>query len=293
MLCAFPIAGTVGLHPCGQCMPCRINNQRKKTGRLILEQLHTRRPSSFITLTYRPEKLPKDDKGRGTLDKYDFRNWMKAFRREWPAVERANAPKTLRFFAVGEYGNETWRPHYHAILYGVDPVKLLQSDILPETWGTKDKGKGLWHIGTVTEKSMAYCAHYATKKMTKADHEALDGRHPEFSTGSNRSGGLGVGMVTEIAESYRTYHGAAALAVHGDIASTFRYKGKLWPLDSFMRNKIRRELDFPDPKERDHTSRSPWCAPWEPEPMPDEEELRKRLEWHNKRLRRSKTRGRL
>lgn len=72
---------------------------------------------------------------------------------------------------AGEYGEKYGRPHYHALLFGVDFAdkqyhgrtkageKIYKSPTLEKIWD-----KGYSSIGAVTFNSAAYIARYTTKK---------------------------------------------------------------------------------------------------------------------------------
>jgi hypothetical protein len=79
----------------------------------------------------------------------------------------------FRYMACGEYGEQSGRPHYHLILFGVDLIKGR------EHYKTTRDGHKLWThpsvskawkygfhtIGEVTFESAAYVAQYVTKKV--------------------------------------------------------------------------------------------------------------------------------
>lgn len=118
-------------------------------------QLHQR--AAFTTLTYNDESLPP------TLDKRHVQRWLKRLRK------KMGPARPLRFFACGEYGEQTARPHYHAILYGIgqDDEHLVE-----ETWG-----HGHTRTEQLTPARIAYAAGYAAKKigyMKDALHERVD-----------------------------------------------------------------------------------------------------------------------
>lgn len=149
----------------------------------------------FVTLTYDPANLPAG----GTLVKKHWQDFAKRLR-------KVHAPKKLKFFHCGEYGENLSRPHYHAILYGIDfPDKIrysktLQGDQLYESKTLNDIwGHGQCWIGSVTFKSARYVAAYCLKKVNgeKADAHysrpdadgVLHQLEPEYST---QSKGLGL-----------------------------------------------------------------------------------------------------
>jgi hypothetical protein len=67
---------------------------------------------SFVTATYDNEHLPAN----GSLCKRDWILYQKRLRKEL-----AKQGRKIRIYAVGEYGQRgTLRPHYHAIIFGLD-----------------------------------------------------------------------------------------------------------------------------------------------------------------------------
>lgn len=146
------------LLPCGGCLSCRVSKSREWAVRCMHEaSMHE--SNSFITLTYDNEFLPVD----GSLNYRDWQLFAKRLRKSMP----------FRFFMVGEYGEKTWRPHYHALLFGVDfPDKVYHSksptghalwvsEFLDSCWG-----KGFCNIGAVTYESAGYLTRYSLKKVT-------------------------------------------------------------------------------------------------------------------------------
>lgn len=175
--------------PCGKCDGCRIDRSRQWATRCFLEaSLHNE--NCFVTLTYRPEFLPKN----GTLIKRDLQLFLKRLRRKF-------GQKIIRYFACGEYGEKKMRPHYHICIFGFDFPKenkqllpnsnpkypLYQSADLFACWG-KGKGKnfksyGHSSVGSLTWESAAYTARYIMKKVL-GDRAAEHYKQliPEFNT---------------------------------------------------------------------------------------------------------------
>lgn len=108
--------------PCGKCIGCRLDYSRQWANRCMLEaQYYPEGTVWFATITYNNAYAPKvltEDPETGkkvpalSLRKRDFQLWMKRLRKAFPDTK-------IRFFASGEYGSETFRPHYHAILFGL------------------------------------------------------------------------------------------------------------------------------------------------------------------------------
>lgn len=141
--------------------------------------------SSFLTLTYSPEHLPAS----GSLSLRDYQLFLKRLR-------RALGSHRVRFFGCGEYGDSTWRPHYHLILFGwmfpdrrpwrkgSNGDQLYVSEHLNELWGL-----GNAEIGSVTLASAGYVARYCVKKVNgPAAKDHYQGRAPEFMTCSKGIG---------------------------------------------------------------------------------------------------------
>ena len=99
--------------PCGQCIGCRLERSRQWAVRCMYEaSLHT--CNSFLTLTYDDDHIRWSPvTGEQTLYKRDLQLFMKRLRKHLE-------PLKVRFFACGEYGDNTYRPHYHVILFGYD-----------------------------------------------------------------------------------------------------------------------------------------------------------------------------
>jgi len=153
--------------PCGQCIGCRLSRSIMWATRCMHEsQLHE--ANCFITLTYDEHHLPDNH----TLDHDYFQKFMKRLRKEI-------SPTKVRYFMCGEYGDDSWRPHFHAILFGYDfPDKIEYtigenenpyyiSELLYKLWPY-----GFHTIGECTFETAAYVARYCVKKITGDDAEA-------------------------------------------------------------------------------------------------------------------------
>lgn len=149
--------------PCGQCIGCRIDRTRMWALRCSHEsKMHQN--NCFITLTYDKQHLPEDT---GLVKKHlqDF------FRR----LRKSHG--TFRYFAAGEYGERDNRPHYHAIIFGLDFAedrkffkttpqghKLFISKTLTETWQN-----GHATVASFSYSTASYTARYVLKKVTGKD----------------------------------------------------------------------------------------------------------------------------
>lgn len=143
--------------------------------------------SHFVTLTYDQENVPITKKGWMSLDagkhltlffktlrnQYRYRGFNpKTGKKKWYYDK---VPK-IRYFAVGEYGGKTLRPHYHAIILNSHEQKIIDS------W----KYGGV-HVGQVTQGSIMYTLKYVMKDGKIPIHQN-DDRIPEYRRSSLKLG---------------------------------------------------------------------------------------------------------
>lgn len=161
-----PIDGQFLLLPCGNCLGCRTNRAQAWALRCHLE-LQDHNDASFTTLTYEESTLPL------TLQRRELTLWLKRLRK------RTETHQTrIRFFATGEYGDRTHRPHYHAILYGLAATPYTDR-LIQDTWG-----KGHTRTEAATPASISYVAGYCNKKIgyRREPHERVDTETGEVYT---------------------------------------------------------------------------------------------------------------
>ena len=170
---------------CGQCGGCRKQRAEMWAVRCVHEA-SLKSENCFVTLTYR--KLPAG----GSLNIEDWQNFAKRLR---------HARGSFRYFQCGEYGELNWRPHHHALLFGIsfaDRVllkgegakALYTSPSLEQIWS-----HGYVTLGSVTWASAVYCASYILKKVTgKAAEKYYGHRRPPYVTMS-RNPGLGADWI--------------------------------------------------------------------------------------------------
>jgi len=190
---------------------------------MVLESL-MHAENSFATLTYNADHMPEN----GTLVPRDFELFMKRLRKVLP-------PGSLRFFGVGEYGDKSQRPHYHAALFGIGPHL---SGIVEKAWG-----KGHVMLGDLTPASARYIAGYVTKKMTSPTDPRLNGRHPEF-TRMSRMPGIGCLAVPTLTKMLEIPLGLKEIDKTGDVPLSLRHGAANLPLGRYLRDKLRKELGF-------------------------------------------------
>lgn len=186
--------------PCGRCVECRLNQSRQWADRCMYEASYYK-PSEcwFLTLTYDDDHIMDigSDLFSGTLLKSDLQLFFKNLRRQ---IEYHELSDGVRFYACGEYGSKTLRPHYHVILYGLD---LMAKDKL-QFWSKSKSGFNTWRspflekvwkkgfvvVGPLSWDAAAYTARYVMKKVgsVSLDDYVANGVEPEFTVMSRRPG---------------------------------------------------------------------------------------------------------
>lgn len=179
--------------------------------------------NSFVTLTYSPENLPKNL----SLDPEHTRNFMKRLRRR---IE----PARVRFFLCGEYGDETFRPHYHASFFGLGQSSY---PIINKAWGL-----GFVSVNEFNSHTAQYVSAYVVKKMTNKDHPMLKGRYPEYVRSSNRPG-IGATAMDVVAKSILD---SSYGLENGDVPKALKIGNKSMPLGRYLRARLRIACNFTD-----------------------------------------------
>ena len=141
---------------CGKCPPCLKRRVSHWAYRLVIESRARLSVPSFVTLTYAPQNMPITKNGFMTLEKRDLQLFFKRLRKA--NAQRYNIFEPIKYFAAGEYGTHTKRPHYHIIMFGA------HHNAIPFAWSLDGHQLGHVHIGRVSEASIQYCLKYIHKK---------------------------------------------------------------------------------------------------------------------------------
>lgn len=166
----------------------------------------------FVTLTYDTQYLPFSPSGLPSLCKQDLQLYFKRLRqlhyerygkesihtsiiKSGPRAGQTRRYKVwhlppdkekIQYYACGEYGTKTHRPHYHIILFNAD------KDLIEIAWTQEGIAIGNIHIGSCNIKTTAYTLKYLSKpkKVPLFDD---DDRQKEASLISK---GLGLKYIT-------------------------------------------------------------------------------------------------
>lgn len=202
--------GSIGLRlPCGGCLGCREDYAKSWALRNFLEMRQHDR-IAWTTLTYDEEHCPP------TLEKQHLSKYIRSVRK------RLGPARPIRFFACGEYGEKNGRPHFHAVLYGLDE---RASDLLQELWKA-----GYAKTVNATPATIAYTAGYVAKKIgwklergERVDYETgeIYTWQPPFLQMSRRPG-IGASARAHV-HSWRTY-----AVYNGTTMAVPRYLHEAW-----------------------------------------------------------------
>lgn len=169
--------------PCGKCPECRARRASGWSFR-IMQQDKIAKEAHFVTLTYDTAHVPLTRSNYMDLCKEHLQGYIKRLRYYYAehAKEYKTGTEKISYYACGEYGGQTDRPHYHLIIFNATEKAI-----------TKAWEYGTVFIGTVTGASVAYSLKYLMKPGRIPMHKN-DDRHKEFCLFSKK---LGANYVNE------------------------------------------------------------------------------------------------
>lgn len=146
----FPLFLTVG---CGYCACCQESRRIDLVQRMQFEQMQYSVPPIFVTLTYNDLEVHRG------IKKIELQKFFKRL--------RYFAKSKFRYFACGEYGRKSHRPHFHCIFFGLDWNEL--NDWFNQAWtfGFTYSIKVLDSSGG--KNCFAYVAKYVVKSEQTKD----------------------------------------------------------------------------------------------------------------------------
>lgn len=168
---------------CGKCLECKKQKMLEMQTR-IKNELKINKDAYFLTLTY-------DDEHKKNLNKRDMQLFFKRYRKK----------QKLKYFYVGELGETTKRPHYHAIIFAQLPKDIKESKTETKKGHkqfesqeiTKIWGNGLIKISKMEEPLIKYITKYMLKNVDKK----------EFVCGWSRKPPIGINTETIEKDIYK------------------------------------------------------------------------------------------
>ncbi len=155
--------------PCRGCVSCAKVRAMTLAVQMGCELQTTIGDSQFVTLTYSTEYLPPGH----TLNKKHAQLFIMRLRK-W--LKKKYSSLKIRYKLVGEYGENSFRPHYHLAIFGLpnfddqiisdknysDTHKLYESETLTKLWGM---GNVIYNH--LTSESCLYIAQHSDKKINR------------------------------------------------------------------------------------------------------------------------------
>lgn len=176
---------------CGHCRACRLRRRGDWALRMEHESSTRNHQTSFVTLTYDNAHLPDGF----SLSKKDLQLFFKRLRRQ--IDYHYGKQYKFKYYACGEYGPTTQRPHYHIVFFGLG---MQFKELIYKTWD-KCQVQGYKFYMTSDPKTFKYVAGYASKKLgthyNKKFKDANPKRIPEFQL---QSIGIGKNYLMSISD---------------------------------------------------------------------------------------------
>lgn len=220
--------------PCGRCLRCRIDNRNMWTWRIVAELKHC--DGVFVTLTIDDENLRGLSVYKKSLQDYHKR------------LRKALKGRRIKYFAVSEYGELGFRPHYHEILMNVSLGAPLSREISPDYVAIRRSWPfGFIKVEPASRSNIRYVLKYLDK-MQDSRSFALEhpGLNPPFRLISN---GIGADWIRS--------EGFSLL----NEQDCFYYDGKFRPLPRYYKEKLglvdRYREDYSDVSVMSRLSSSP------------------------------------
>lgn len=156
--------------PCGRCAACRKDLVTMWSDRCTFEMMSQKSKSTFLTLTYNDDSLPKD----GSVSPDDWNRFKDRLRKKLGF--------SVRYYMTSEYGSENYRPHYHAMLFGFDWQVKANYDALFAAWSVRGKSLGFISCDYLNPSRVRYVLKYMEKEhnQTMLDDLASRGLAPLF-----------------------------------------------------------------------------------------------------------------
>lgn len=219
--------------PCGHCSEC-LNVHAKGLAYRILKEAQVHDECYFLTLTYDDDHIPK---GRSLV-----KEEISIFNKRLKNKLRYNGLKSdFRFYAIGEYGGKSLRPHYHVIYFGlpINDLKFYCFNEKKDPIYNSDFINSVWEKGFVTIENVGvgaafYVARYCDKKklrhVSSADWQKLN-LVPEFSVMS-RMPGIGASAYPEVVKAIFNQQ------------YVLYYKNQSFPISKYYLDRFKKEYEF-------------------------------------------------
>lgn len=194
--------------------------------------------STFLTLTYDEFNVPYNY----YLQPEDLTKFLKRYRKR--------LGHKIRYFAIGEYGDKTWRPHYHLAIFSKKKLERCARNC--EDMRKRDACTGdctpmlAWAKGntsvtpTLNQELAGYITGYIKKKATK---ERRINRPNEFQRSSKGrgEGGIGKRAIEEIGDQLGSDPRAKQTLIR-----SINLGGRSRPIGGYLQEQLSNKLGHDD-----------------------------------------------
>lgn len=154
--------------PCGKCVDCRKQLSNNWTFRLLC-QMDLSRNNLFVTLTYSNDNVPTCSYNGViylSLNEQHLRHFLKKFRDDCrykyhkvTGLDKSIAKCPMRYFAIGDYGETTLRPHYHILIFDSPYTRVELLNYLTDNWQF-----GQFRVDIASSAHTSYICKYMTSQ---------------------------------------------------------------------------------------------------------------------------------
>ena len=217
--------------PCGKCVLCKQRRSTDLQFRAMCESVYSKTTPLFITLTYKD--APEYGVCKSHLQKF--------FKRLRSALDYEGIKHEIRYFAVGEYGTNYGRPHYHALLWNFPYMQnwKVLCDFIRKQWNY-----GFIYVEPLKKGGTNYVLKYLRKEQTN-----VNDRNPTFYLASRKNGGLGSRWCLQHADFFRCNPDVLTCSVTDPYTKTTMtcaipayFKNKIFPTRSRLVDKSVRDI---------------------------------------------------
>lgn len=189
--------------PCGKCAACRKDRVQMWQDRIEFESLTARKSSTFLTLTYNDEHLPKDR----SVHLSHVQAFNKRFRYYLEKTYGDSYEENkVRYFCSSEYGDERYRPHYHFAITNCNCYDEKDFKAIYDAWHDANGEEiGILTADGLLPARIRYVVSYINYE-TPAQHKVYRalGLKDTFHVMSK---GIGADWIKEHAEEIRASNG--------------------------------------------------------------------------------------
>lgn len=179
--------------PCSKCVLCRNKKTNDWSFRALCENVYSTSQPLFLTLTYNNEHLPKCG-----VFKEEVQLFMKRLRIN---LDRKGITHNIRYFACGEYGSKSLRPHYHIIFWNFpsEQFHCITSVLhfVECSWKIGGNSIGYAYCKPCDKGAISYVMKYMRKEI-----KLPQGKNKPFFLSSRKNGGLGAQFARDNKDFY-------------------------------------------------------------------------------------------